>query len=179
MTKFLDYINEKINLPKKKWVSVDLKDLDKEMRHRLWDMYTETYQSIGLHIESETKMMNKYKVSWLIDVDKDPQPDAFIIYKELKHGNKIALMGSDGGKESKSTLVKHMLKLMKTKGWFMEASHGVAKILLSNNINVIDDLELIKKITEKDDIVMTDEPGIYKRKLGSMGILKKRLFGNK
>jgi hypothetical protein len=60
----------------------------------------------------------------------------------------------------------------------MEASHGVAKILLSNNINVIDDLELIKKITEKDDITMTDEPGVYKRKLGSMGILKKRLFGN-
>jgi hypothetical protein len=35
MTKFLDYINEKINLPKKKWVSIDLKDLDKEMRHKL------------------------------------------------------------------------------------------------------------------------------------------------
>jgi hypothetical protein len=49
-------------------------------------------------------------------LDKDPLPDAFIIYKETKHGNKIALLGSDGSKESKHNLIKKVVSLLKTKG---------------------------------------------------------------
>ena len=77
------YLNE-IKLKKNKWTVVSLGDLDKETRHVLWDMYVDTYQTIGLHIESPEKLTTKYKVSWLIDLDKDAIPDAFIIYKETK-----------------------------------------------------------------------------------------------
>jgi hypothetical protein len=141
-------------------------------------MYVDTYQSIGLHIESSEKLTSKYKISWLIDLDKDPEPDAFIIYKETSFGNKLALMGSDGQKESKRTLLKKMTELLKTKGWFCEASHKVAEIIKSNNIPVITDIDLIKKVLGKPDIIPTDEVGVYKRKLGTFGVVKKQLFGS-
>jgi len=175
--KFKQYINE-VTLKKNKWTIVDLKDLDQKTRHILWDMYVDTYQSIGLHIESPEKLTSKYKVSWLIDLDKDPIPDAFIIYKETKHGNKLALMGSDGSKESKSHLIKKMIELAKTNGWFMEASNKVADILTKNGIKVITDIDRIKQILGKSDIEETGIEGVYKRKLGALGVFKKQLFGN-
>ena len=139
-------------------------------------MYVPTYQKIGLTIEDSLKLTSKYKISWFIDVDKDPEPDAFVIYKETKYGNKLALMGSDGSKIAKSHLIKYLIKLMNTKGWFVEASHGVADILLSNNITVIDSHENVQKILGKDVTWLKD--GEYERSIGDVGKVKKRLFGN-
>jgi hypothetical protein len=174
--KLREYLLE-LDLVKDKWTVVPFIDLDKEMRHRLWDMYVETYHSIGLHIEDASKLTNKYKIAWLIDLDKDPLPDAFIIYKETKHGNKIALMGSDGDKKSKRSLIKKIVSLLKTKGWYCEASHKVADILKSNNVTIITDIDKIKKVLEKPDVIPTETEGVYKRKLGNLGIFKKQLFG--
>lgn len=173
-----DYLIEKLNIKKKVWTVIDLKDIDKETRHRLWDMYVDTYQTIGLHIESIDKLVSKYKVSWMIDTDKDPEPDAFIIYKETSYGNKVALMGTDGNRLNKRLLIYKVVKLLKTKGWYCEASHKVAEIFLNKGIKVFEDIELIKKILNKDDVISTEEVGIYKRKIGTLGVIKKRLFGN-
>jgi len=171
------YLNE-MTLPKKKWIVVKLSDLDEETRHKLWDMYVSTYQSIGLHIESINKMVHKYKISWFIDIDKDPEPDAFIIYKETNMGNKLALMGSDGAKESKSLLVKKMVLLLKKRGWFVEASHKVADIIIAKGVPIIQDMEFVKKVIGEKKFVEELEEGEYKRKLGTMGVVKKRMFGN-
>jgi len=176
MIKFKQYIDE-MSLEKNKWQVVLLKDLDQKLRHTLWDMYVDTYQSIGLHIESPEKLTSKYKISWLIDLDKDPIPDAFVIYKETKHGSKLALAGSDGTKESKSYLVKKFISLMKTKGWYAEASGVIAGILTKNNVKLVTDIDKIKKVIGKPDIEETDEKGVYKRKLGTLGMVKKQLFG--
>jgi hypothetical protein len=176
--KFKKYISEKLDLKKKVWTIVPFTSLDEETRHKLWDMYVDTYQGIGLHIEDAKQLTSKYKIAWLIDTDKDPEPDAFIIYKETKYGNKIALMGTDGGKLNKRLLIKKVLKLLKTSGWYCEASHKIADIFKSNNINVIKDIDLIKKVLKKSDIEPFDiDNGIYKRKLGTMGVVKKQLFG--
>ena len=176
--KFKQYIDEELNIKKKVWTVVPLNTLDRETRHRLWDMYVDTYQSIGLHIEDSRQLTSKYKVSWLIDTDKDPEPDAFVIFKETKYGNKIALMGTDGGKLNKRLLIKKVLKLLKTSGWYCEASHKIADIFKSNNVNVIKNMELIKKVLNKPDVEPFDiDNGIYKRKLGTMGVVKKQLFG--
>ena len=34
---------------------------------------------------------------------------------------------------------------MKTNGWFMEASHKIAEILMKNNVPIINDEEKVKK----------------------------------
>jgi hypothetical protein len=145
------------------------------MRHKLWDMYVDTYQGIGLHIESESKLTSKYKVSWLIDIDADPDP--FIIYKETPHGNKLALMGTDGSSLAKRTLLEKAISLLKSKKWFAEASHKVADIFRAKGVPVITGIDTIKKLTGKSDVIETDNPEIYKRKLGTMGMVKKTLFG--
>jgi len=176
--RLLYYIQEKIDLPKKKWVSVPLSDLDQKMKQRLWHMYEETYKSIGLHIEDVNKLTNKYKVSWMIDVDQDSDPDAFIIYKETPYGNKIALLGSDNKKLHKRLLVYKVLKLLRTKGWFVEASHKLADIFVSKNINIIKDKKTIEKVLNKPNIQMINDEGLYKRKIGALGYKEKRLFGN-
>lgn len=173
-----DYLLEKLNIKKKVWTIVNLSDLEKETRHKLWDMYVDTYQSIGLHIENIDKLVSKYKVSWMIDTDEDPEPDAFIIYKETSYGNKIALMGTDGNRLNKRLLIHKVSKLLKTKGWYVEASHKVADIFLSKGIKTFTDIEQIKKILGKSDIIPTEEEDIYKRKIGTLGIIKKRLFGS-
>lgn len=178
MKSFLQYFTEMAELKKKKWEVLSLSDLDEETRHRLWDMYVDTYQSIGLHIEDVNKLTSKYKVSWLIDIDSDPQIDAFIIYKETKFGNKLALMGSDGKKENKSYLIKKMFALLKKKGWFIEASHKVADMILSNKIKVIDDMETVKAIIGEKVFVEELADGEYKRKLTGLGVVKKRMFGS-
>lgn len=147
MTKFLEYLKEELNLKKKKWEVISLSDLDKKTRHRLWDMYVDTYQGIGLHIENETKF-----------------------------GNKIALIGSDGKKENKKYLLKKYILLLKQKGWYSETSHKITDILLKNNVPVIKDMEKIKLLLGKKFIEELKD-GEYKRNLGSMGIVKKRLFG--
>jgi hypothetical protein len=69
------------------------------------------------------------------------------------------------------------VSLLKTKGWYCEASHKVAEILKSNNINIINDIEKIKEVLEKPDVIPTETEGVYKRKLGNLGVFKKQLFG--
>lgn len=176
--RFIQYIKEKVDLPKKKWVEVNLSDLDQAMRHRLWNMYENTYKSIGLHIGDVNKLTSKYKVSWMIDIDKDSDPDAFIIYKPTKYGNKIALLGSDNKKLHKRLLVYKVLKLLRTKGWFVEASHKLADIFVSKKVNIIKDEDTIKNVLNKPDIEMINDEGLYKRKIGDLGYKEKRLFGN-
>ena len=175
--RFTQYIQEKIDLPKKKWVSVPLSELDQNMKQRLWDMYVNTYQSIGLHIEDINKLTNKYKISWMIDVDQDSDPDAFVIYKETPYGNKIALLGSDNKKLHKRLLVYKVLKLLKTKGWYIEASHKLADIIEKSNVNIIKDKKTIETVLNKPDIQMINDEGLYKRKIGALGYKEKRLFG--
>ena len=174
--KFKEYINENLDIQKNKWTIISLTDLDQETRHKLWDMYVDTYQSIGLHIENIDKLTSKYKISWLIDTDTDSEPDAFVIYKETKHGKKLALAGSDGQRHNKKVLIVKIIELMKKNGWYAEASHKVADLLMKNNINIVTDIEVIKKVLNKTDIIPTDEVGVYKRKLGTLGIVKKKII---
>ena len=175
--KFKKYLDEEYDFPKKKWVSIPLHNLDKETRHKLWDMYVSTYQSIGLHIEDASKLTSKYKVSWFIDVDEDPQPDAFVIYKETKYGNKLALMGSDGEKLSKRLLINKAVKLLKTKGWFVEASHKIAEIFTAKGVKTIYDMDFVKGVIGDKKFVEELDDGEYKRSLGALGVVKKRMYG--
>ena len=170
-------LDEYADLKKKKWTVLTLGDLDEETRHMLWDMYVDTYQSIGLHIEDASKLTSKYKISWLIDNDNDPKIDAFIIYKETKYGNKLALMGSDGQKPNKKVLIKQMIDLLKQKSWHIEASHKVAQIIESNGVKVIDDEDTIKSIIGKSFVEMLSD-GEYKRSLGTLGVVKKKMYGS-
>jgi hypothetical protein len=44
-------------------------------------------------------------------------------------------------------------------------------------VTIITDIDKIKKVLEKPDVIPTETEGVYKRKLGNLGIFKKQLFG--
>jgi hypothetical protein len=169
-------LKEAFDAPKKKWVVKKLSELDQDVLDEIWDMYVNTYKSIGLIVNSLSELTGKYKISLLIDVDKDPMPDAFTIYKETKFGNKMVLGGTDGSREGKSALVKHKLSSLKKSGWFVEASHRLAEIFVDNNVNVVDNKENVEKVLGKK-VKWLDDDGKYERKVGGSLSVVKQLFG--
>lgn len=171
------FLNE-IELPKKKWVEIPLSNLEDEFLQKLWDMYEISYKGIGLSIKNINEMKSKYKMSYLIDIDTDEYPDAFIIYKETGNGRKLALMGSDGKKESKKFLISKSVEIIKdkSKNYYAEASHGVADIFLKNNVNVVNDQATVERVLGKE-VNWLDDDGKYIRFLKGVGDVEKRLFG--
>lgn len=174
-----EYIIEQISLPNKKWVDIDLVKLDAETMNLLWDMYTNTYLSQGIDLSAHgpKELQGSYKATWFIDVDKDSTPDAFIIYKETKHGSKIALLGTDGQRESKRMVIKKLFELLKGKGWYLEASLKIEEILSTTDINVVDDEQFVAQILKKE--IRWEGNGYYQRKLKKVNKwITKRIYGN-
>ena len=177
--RFNNYINELV-LPKKKWVTVKLSDIDKNQLDKIYNMFIDTYAKQGLepNVKRAEMIREKYKISRLIDLDTDVLPDAFIIYEDHKYGQKIALLGTDDKKESKHELIQELIKLLNTKGWWIEASGKLANIIESKGIKWLEeenDMRILlpyKGVTWKGD-------GFYSRKLlGPSNItITKRIYG--
>lgn len=92
--------NENVEFKNKTWIDINLTELDDIIGSYIWDMYKNTYlnQKLDLSAKNWTEMKRKYKATFLIDIDNDQIPDAFIIYKTTKFGNKLALMATNGKK---------------------------------------------------------------------------------
>jgi len=167
----------------KEWHSVELSTLDQETKNKLWSMYESTHKGQGLdnykHIDQLDK---KYKLLWLIDVDQDKWPDAFIIYKDMPNNNKkISLLGSDGSETAKRVLKDKLYELLKTKGWYIEGSKKIDTMLTHKGFPFVDNLEDVKKIiheTKSSNIIWKGN-GYYERDLTNTNIrIIKRIYGN-
>lgn len=176
---FEDFINE-FQIPSNKWIEMDLKKIDKEGMQQIWDMYTKTYLDAGMDLSADDweEMQAKYKATALKDVDSDHTPDAFIIYKPTKWGNKIALLGTNGKKEAKSDIVKKLLQMVNTRGWFIEASLRMEELLSQANAPVIKDEEMIRDAVGADKKPEFTQDGYYTRYLSKAGKrITKRIYG--
>jgi len=176
---FEQFLNE-FEIPSNKWVDMDLKKIDKEGMESIWDMYTKTYLDAGMDLSADDweEMQAKYKATALKDIDSDHQADAFIIYKPTKWGNKIALLGTNGKKEAKSDIVKKLLQLVNTKGWFIEASLRMEELLSQAKAPVITDKEMIEDVVGLDKKPEFTENGYYTRFLSKAGKrITKRIYG--
>ena len=165
------------SLPKNKWVNATDKDL-KQYSDDIYQMIKQTYASKGGHPKfnsSNDVNRNDVKIWNIDDVDTDPEPDVVLGSKPTKNGIKHQLAASDGSSFAKRELVKQFIKKMKQPGNYVEASHKVADILVSNNIPVITDKETVEKILKGKDIKWLGN-GYYSRKMSGMSITK-RLFG--
>ncbi len=170
---------EENSLIKRKWTNITFNDLDNETINFMWNTYTSEYKRLGmdLSVDNIEQFKRKYKTLMLIDLDTDPNPDAFIIYSERHNGNKINLLWSDGAKESKDFLVKKMIELLKEIGWWIEASLKIEDILKQSSINYIESEDVIKQLIDKNVIYLSD--GYYSRKLTMVNKwITKRIYGN-
>lgn len=176
---FEEFVNE-LEIPSGRWVDFDLLQIDEEGLKTIWDMYTSTYSKEGLDFSADDfmELRNKYKATALKDVDNDSEPDAFIIYKETRWGNKLALLGTNGKKQAKKDVVKKLIELVNTKGWFLEAGMKIEEILKANNAPVITNQEMIKDVVGAKKKPEFEEDGYYTRLLSKVGKrIKKRMYG--
>lgn len=164
--------------PQNKWVTVGWQELSEQAKTDVWDVYDLAYGKIGKHVPNIEKFASKYKFFYLIDVDDDIKPDAFIAYKKTKAGYKIALLATDGGRKAKKAVILKLKDLAKRKGWWMEASHAVAKIVESAGLKPIDDEQVVRAaLGPKKEIIWLGD-GKYERSLGSLGGVVKSLYGD-
>lgn len=172
-------VNE-VNLPANQWVDAEMNKLDKSELDLIWQMYTDTYSREGLDFsaDDEGELKSKYKASFLKDVDADHLADAFIIYKETKYGNKIALLGTNDKKDAKRELIKKVLELLNKRGWFIEASVKMEQLLSTSNVPVINDEKMINDIVGADKKPELEKDGYYTRLLSKASKrIRKRMYG--
>ena len=144
-------------------------------------MYTSTYAKQGMDLSADDwrEMQSKYKATALKDVDRDKEPDAFIVYKPTQWGNKIALLGTNNKPQAKSDVVKKLLELVKSKGWFIEASLKMEEILKASGAPVITDEAMIRDVVGDDKKPEFEGDGYYTRFLSKAGKrIRKRIYGN-
>jgi hypothetical protein len=176
---FDDYISEQLAIPAKKWTNYILKDLDKDTMSLIWDMYTKTYAAEHMDFSATDMddLQQKYSAIFLIDIDKDKIPDAFIIYRKTSFGNKIALGGTNGLKDAKIAFIKKQIDLIvNTPGWYAEGSGKIDDMLIKNKAPYINNEQIVRTILNKD--IEWQGDGYYTRGLSrAAGIIKKRMYG--
>lgn len=180
LTTYAKFLNEIKITQSKKWVDYDLSKLDDEGLDSIWKMYTDTYAAEGLDLSARNakELIAKYKATQLVDVDLDQEPDAFMIYKQTKYGNKIALLGTNGKRDAKKALIIQLLKLVKVRGWFIEASKKMESLLQSSNALVVTDEKKILDIVGAHKEPKFIGGGYYTRKLAKIDkTIKKRIYG--
>ena len=179
MIRLTEILNE-LEIPSDKWVDLDLKQIDDDGMKQIWQMYITTYLNAGMDLSANSwrEMQSKYKATALKDVDSDHIPDAFIIYKQTKFGNKIALLGTNNKKSAKSDVVHKVIDLCKTNGWFLEASLKMEEIMKSSGAPVVKDEEKIQAIVGPEKKVQFIGDGYYTRSLSKVDKrITKRLYG--
>jgi hypothetical protein len=177
--KYEDFLNE-MKIPSNKWVDWDLSKLDKDGLDLVWKMYTDTYGKQGMDFSADDsgELSSKYKATYLKDVDNDHIADAFIIYKQTKYGNKIALLGTNDKKEAKKDLIKKVIELLNSRGWFIEASLKMEEILSSANVPHVQNEDMVRDIVGRDKKPEFEDQGYYTRLLSKASKrIRKRIYG--
>lgn len=171
--------NENIEFKDKSWVDVNLSEIDNTIGTYIWNMYQKAYlkQNMDLSAKDWDELKTKYKATFLIDVDNDQIPDAFIIYRNTKFGNKLALLATNGKTEAKRKVLDKVFSLLHSYGWYIEASKRMEEILSKSDINVVKNKEDISNIIKNSTSI--DDEGYYKRVLSKVDkVIVKRLYGN-
>ena len=180
MIKLGNILNE-FEIPSGKWVDMKMSDIDVSGMKVIWSIYKIAYTSQGLDLSanSASELQTKYKAIMLIDVDNDTQPDAFIIYKPTKFGNKMALLAADVDKrDAKRAVVHKAIELVKTSGWFVEASAKMEDIMQSANAPVVKDEKKIMDILGNEKAPEFTGDGYYTRTLSKVNKrITKRIYG--
>jgi len=176
MIKLIDILNEDYNLddhPKKKWIKQDLTTIDERILDRLFEMYKAVYSAEGMDLSaySASELQQGYEIVMLIDVDKDPMPDAFIFTR----GKVVKLLATDGQSAAKSAVVKKAVSMVKS-GYRLEGSKKMDKIMSSKGAPVVLDKDKIEKMVGPKFIKHLED-GYYERKLKKGGTVIKRMYG--
>ena len=152
-------------LPKGQWVDLDKQETE-EFAGNIFDLIDTAYASIGgnLNYKSANDVTGAegdadYEV---IDIDGDPEPDAVLVSKKKKAGNKLTALGHDGTSDAKSKSLNKQADMLKQPGNYIEVSGRIKDILLGKGAPVVTDKATIEKVMGNKAIDIQDD-GSYTR----------------
>ena len=166
----------RVVLEKNQWEVVQNSKFEKDQKEVLWTLYNIAYGTMEKHISSSSELAKKYPLFEVIDHDEDPEIDIFIAYKKTPYGKKISSMGHDGSRKSRRAVMLKMAGLLKTRGYYTEASGAVEKLLMKVGFERIKDDNILLELL--GDGIELEGDGYYSRTIGSIGRKTKAIYGN-
>lgn len=178
-------------LPKNKWTYWCLQSnntFDKQTAEEVLKLVETAYA--GTPMGSFLRTLNDVKQSQWQVLDFDPKVDADCAiffrpprYDELWEGRvnaygKIQGIGHSGTRESKDHVMKQLGILLKTKGWWIEASDAMEKVLY-RSMQPVKDPFTLRALFRDNNLALLNEtqfPGRYSRKAGNITI-RESVFG--
>ena len=110
-------------------------------------MIKTSYESIGGYpsLESAEGIKSKMTNAFVIDVDKDPEPDAVMLYYDANIYKKASAVASDGSGPGKVAVRGLMSELLMKPGYWVEASGAPAHIaIVKLGLPYVKDPELVE-----------------------------------
>ena len=186
MKSFRKFLEEEIKLPNRKFIKLptNLLGQNNDITQNVFDMIDKTYKNIGGYpdFKKPSDLLDNHTDWFAADVDKDPDAD-ITTFGKTKAGNyKLAGAASDGSDAAKKFLINKVGKLMKTSGNYVEASDGLAHVLITRKkVPFVGDEESIQKLLPGKTFKFVGEnpngkypgyDGWYYRNIGGNKILK-------
>jgi hypothetical protein len=176
--KFILSINE-YNVKKGIWVNPILSIRSEELIDLVQTAYKRTPEGSFINSVGDLKPSE-----WLAkDFHNDDKLDVTIFYRSPRNnekwkGNKIQGIGHDGSKEAKELVLAKLIELLRTRGWWIEASDRLEETLYKNNVSYIKDELILKKIYNDNNLSLIGDKGKYIRYLGNSKKIQETTFGN-
>jgi hypothetical protein len=165
-------------VPKKNvWYQLD----DKEVlvvSDNIIDLIKTAYNStkLGSFVTSKSDLTRS--IFWKsIDNDTDPHADAVIFGRKSPNGIKIQGIGHDGDKNSKDDIIKKLVSILKTPGYWIEASDALEHVLYKNNVPYVSSEKVGQSIFPNTNLKMIGDKGKYERTLENGTKIRETIFG--
>jgi hypothetical protein len=168
--KFEDYEPEQ-----GEWVDISAADLKNkkniDLTKQLYDLIAAAYaHEPGGHFDfkSAEDVPSDYTYWKAADIDDDPDPDAVIGGKYKSAGTKLATIGHDGTRASKTMAVGEFVKLFNTPGYYGETSKRIAHTMITkHNVPYVDNQKDVEKVLgKKVEWVGAHPEGLYPGYIG-------------
>lgn len=166
-------LREESSIKKNTWTTFTKSDVD-ELQQQIFDLVDNAYREIGGNPNAKTPADVKAKLGdnfYVIDLDDDPEIDAVDISKSKKAGEKMVAIGHDGTKPAKSSVIKHKIDKLNTKGHYVEVSGKMYDILKAKGVQIINDEDTVRKVVAKPDIEWNGD-GTYSRVIAGKRMTK-------
>lgn len=136
----------------------------------VWEMYRASYAAIGMHLKSESDLLDYDQ--WEVYLESG-KPVAFCVFKATPFGLKVGLLGTDGSPAGKSAVKSKVKARAAQDGVYCEVSHAVERLLAG--LHVVCAIHVPKVLNKV--VVPTPDGVKYERKLEGVGMVTKKMVG--